>query len=278
MSTWINGRRRSMLGQGDRGLHYGDGLFETMRVRNARIRLLELHLERLYAGLRRLSIPGPPPQQLRAELQTIAAGRREGVLKLIVTRGQGPTGQRPGYRPTGTERNTRIETLYGLPSGVRDADPDTAVRVRLCRTAVGMSPALAGLKSLNRLDSVLARSEWRDERIWEGLMADTEGHWLCGTMSNLFLRRDSLLTTPSIDRGGVAGVMRRWVLQTAHRLHLKTQEREVHWRDLANAEELFMTNAVVGIKSVRSLEGGKIPVRFEQFGTARQLRILLEAL
>lgn len=109
-------------------------------------------------------------------------------------------------------------------------------------------------------------------------MADTEGHWLCGTMSNLFLRRGSVLTTPVLDRGGVAGVMRRWVLQSAHRLQLRPQERRVGWRDLQRAEEVFMTNAVVGIKSVRSIEGGGSKVRFARFDAARDLRVMLEAL
>jgi 4-amino-4-deoxychorismate lyase len=277
VSTWINGRLRSTLEQRDRGLQYGDGLFETMCVRHSQIRLLDLHLERLYDGLQRLRISAPLPQRLRAELLRIAAGRREGILKLIVTRGQGPKSARPGYRPSGHERCTRIESLHALTPAMRHVDPDAPVRVRLCQTPIGLSPALAGLKSLNRLESVLARNEWSDERIWEGLMGDTEGHWVCGTMSNLFLRRGSILTTPPIDRGGVAGVMRRWVLQSARHLPLRTQERRVRWRDLIAADEVFMTNAIVGVKSVSRVEGGGKPVRFDQFDASRQLRLLLEA-
>jgi 4-amino-4-deoxychorismate lyase len=276
MNTWINGRARAALDSSDRGIQYGDGLFETMRVCGARIRLLELHLERLYSGLERLDLPAPAPRGLRAELEAIAARRREGVVKLIVTRGTGLKAVRPGYRPSGFERATRIVTLHALPPAQRQADPDAAVRVRLCRTPLSVNPALAGLKSLNRLDSVLARSEWRDARVWEGLMGDADGHWLCGTMSNLFLRRGSLLTTPALDRGGVAGVMRRWVLQRAAGLQLGVREKLVSWRDLQSAEEMFMTNAVVGVKSVRSLQGGKDPVRFNRFDAAQRLRALLE--
>jgi 4-amino-4-deoxychorismate lyase len=275
--TWINGRLRSTLEQRDRGLQYGDGLFETMRVRRWQIRLLDLHMERLYRGAERLKFSAPAPQRLRAELRRIAAGRREGILKLIVTRGPGPKSARPGYRPSGHERCTRIETLHALTPAMRHADPDAPVRVRLCQTPIGLSPALVGLKSLNRLESVLARSEWSDERIWEGLMGDADGHWVCGTMSNLFLRRGSLLTTPPIDRGGVAGVMRRWVLQSAPHVPLRAQERHVRWRDFIAADEVFMTNAIVGIKSVRSIEGGGKAVRFDQFDASRQLRLLLEA-
>jgi 4-amino-4-deoxychorismate lyase len=276
--TWINGRLCSTLEQRDRGLQYGDGLFETMRVRHRQIRLLDLHMERLYSGAERLKIVAPAPRRLRAELQRIAAGSREAVLKLIVTRGAGPKNARPGYRPSGHERCTRIETLHALTPTMRNADPAAAVRVRLCETALGLSPALAGLKSLNRLESVLARSEWSDARIWEGLMGDTDGRWVCGTMSNLFLRRGSILITPPVNRCGVAGVMRRWVLLSAPGARLRAQERPVRWADFGRVDEVFMTNAVVGIKSVRSIEGGAKPLRFDQFSAARQLRAVLEAL
>jgi 4-amino-4-deoxychorismate lyase len=277
VSTWINGRRRVTVDHRDRGLQYGDGLFETMRVRHAQIRLLDLHLQRLYAGCKRLKIAAPAQPMLRAELQRIAAGRREGILKLILTRGAGAKNARPGYRPSGEERSTRIETLHALSAALRNTDPAAAVRVRLCRTPVSVNPALAGLKTLNRLESVLARGEWSDERIWEGLMSDADGHWVCGTMSNLFLRRGSILTTPPVNRSGVAGVMRRWVMQSAGRVQLRAQQREIRWQDLQAADEVFMTNAVVGIRSVRSIEGGGKPVKFERFEASGKLRALLES-
>ena len=117
-----------------------------------------------------------------------------------------------------------------------------------------MNPRLAGLKTLNRLESVVARAEWSDARIWEGLMRDVDENIVCGTMSNLFLRRGSSLMTPVLDRCGVAGVMRRWILETARELHLNAVERRIRWRDLSEAEEVFMSNAVVGLRSVELIE------------------------
>jgi 4-amino-4-deoxychorismate lyase len=278
VNTWINGRRGGSLDPGDRGLHYGDGLFETMRVHQSEIRLLELHLERLYAGCKHLKIAAPAPRQLRAELRRIAAGGHEAILKLIVTRGVTLKGGRPGYRPSGKERATRIVSLHALAPAALGAEASTPVRVRLCRTPAGISPAQAGLKTLNRLESVIARSEWTDPRIWDGLMADTEGHWVCGTMSNLFLRQGTQLWTPPLDRSGVAGVMRRWVMQAAPRLQLRARQRRVRWTDLTAADEVFLTNAVVGIKSVGSIAGGAAPLHFTEFDAAQRLRGLLEAL
>jgi 4-amino-4-deoxychorismate lyase len=270
--VWIDGRRRSLLQQSDRGLQYGDGIFETMRVRRHRIRFLNLHLARLERGCRSLKIRMPGQQLLRRELARIAALRPEGVVKLIVTRGSGPR----GYRPSGRERTTRIVTLHALPRGLQ-ADAGTAVRLRTCATRLSSNPSLAGLKTLNRLDSVLARAEWTDTRIWEGLMGDVEGNWVCGTMSNLFLRRGSVLMTPLLDRCGVAGVMRRFVLESASGLQLRTVERRIGWPELKSAEEVFMSNAVAGIRSVRTIECARRgSLRYKCFDAAQRLRSLLD--
>ncbi len=272
MSVWINGRKRSTVDYRDRGLQYGDGVFETMRVRRRGIRLLDFHLQRLHQGCRRLKIRAPETLLLQRELERIAARRSEGVLKLIVTRGCGPR----GYRPSGREQSTRIATLHALPA-VAPAAAATAVRLRVCATRLSTNPSLAGLKTLNRLDSVLARNEWTDGRIWEGLMRDVDGNWVCGTMSNLFLRRGAVLMTPLLDRCGVAGVMRRWILERAGGLRLRAVERRIRWKDLQSAEEVFMSNAVVGIRSVRTIEGARCGnLRFICSDTAARLRSLLD--
>ena len=274
MSAWINGRRSTRIDYRDRGLQYGDGVFETMRVRRGRIRLLEYHLERLFSGCAELQIAGPNAGTLRGELRRAAQRRVEGVLKLIVTRGPAPS---RGYRPTGREKCTRILTLHALPPAARGGAAPPA-RIRLCATPLGLNPRLAGLKTLNRLESVLARSEWRDARIWEGLMQDVEQYLVCGTMSNLFLRQGSTLMTPLIDRCGVAGVMRRWILEEAGDLRLRASERRIRWRDLRAADEVFMSNAVVGLKSVGVIERGRERLRPAASDTADCLRARLELL
>jgi 4-amino-4-deoxychorismate lyase len=273
VSTWINGRKSTRIDSRDRGLQYGDGIFETMRVRRGQVRLLDYHLERLYAGCRRLEIAGPSRRGLRRELQRIAALRSDGVLKLIVTRGAGPR----GYRPTGRERCTRIVALHVLPQSVI-ADGPRPARVRLCATPLGLNPRLAGLKTLNRLESVIARAEWSDVRIWEGLMQDVDENIVCGTMSNLFLKRGSSLMTPVLDRCGVAGVMRRWILEAAGDLRLSPVECRIRWPDLREAEEVFMSNAVVGVRSVGSLQRGTSFLRLTGFETADRFRKILDLL
>jgi 4-amino-4-deoxychorismate lyase len=269
MRSWINGRPRSLIESRDRGLLYGDGVFETMRVRGRRVRLLDFHLERLLEGCRRHAIRPPAVRTLRGEIATRAARETNAVLKLIVTRGAGER----GYRPSGAERTTRILSLDPLPSAAASLP---AVHVRMCHTPIGQNPLLAGVKTLNRLESVMARSEWHDASVWEGLMCDLDGHVICGTMSNLFLRRGSTLMTPVLDRCGVAGVMRRWVLGEARNLRLRTWQGRLRWDTIAEAEEVFMTNAVAGIVSVALIEHGKRRVRLGVSETAERLRARLE--
>ncbi len=265
MSIWINGRRGTLIDCRDRGLQYGDGLFETMLVRRRRIRLLELHLERFAQGCRRLGLT--VPAGIERELVLRARHGAEGVLKLIVTRGRGER----GYRPSAGERCTRVLSLHPIPAIA--AGPRT---VRLCRTRLGINPDLAGLKTLNRLESVMARAEWRDVRIWEGLMRDVDGGVVCGTMSNVFLRRGSTLMTPALDRCGVAGVMRRWVLEQAEGLRLRVWQGRLPIETFRDAEEVFMTNAVAGVVSVGLIRAASQSLRLPSTETADRLRARLE--
>jgi 4-amino-4-deoxychorismate lyase len=146
----------------------------------------------------------------------------------------------------------------------------------MCAMRLGVNETLGGLKTLNRLESVLARAEWSDARVWEGLMRDADDNIVCGTMSNIFIKRGSSLLTPKLDRCGVAGVMRRWVLEQADTLHLHAGEVRLRWEDLSKADEAFMTNAVVGIVSLAVIQHGRRQVRYSERNTASRLRSALD--
>ena len=180
MKLTINGQPGDRISALDRGLQYGDGVFETMRVRRRHIRLLEFHLDRLYRGMRSLHINGPARRTLRGRIEAPGRTQDEGVLKLIVTRGEGVRGYRP-TRSRAAHSNCHTQCRALRRCNCRSARASAHVRHSL-RSAT----RLAGLKTLNRLESVLARSEWRGTRVWEGLMRDTDGRIVCGTMSNLF--------------------------------------------------------------------------------------------
>lgn len=230
----------------DRGLQYGDGLFETALLINGRVRFLDDHLERLFRGCERLGIRAPDRQALLDEIAKVSAAANRGVLKIIVSRGAGGRGYRP---PAEAAAATRIVALHPLKE-----TPQHALKLRWCETRLGRNARLAGIKHLNRLEQVLAQSEWREGEFDEGLMMDTEGELVCATAGNVFALRDGALITPDLRFCGVQGVMRAQVIGIASKLGMAVSEEPLWPHDLETASEIFITNAVRGIRSATSLD------------------------
>ncbi|CAL1239627.1 aminodeoxychorismate lyase [Candidatus Methylocalor cossyra] len=244
----VNGDPTSRVEVWDRGFQYGDGVFTTLRVRSGIPLFLDHHLARLERDCRRLALPFPNTPGLIREVRSLCEIWPEGVLKVLLTRGGGGR----GYRCPDRVQGTRVLSMHPVP----DYPPtiyEHGVEVRFCHTRLGINPSLAGIKHLNRLEQVLARAEWSGTDIHEGLMLDVEGWVVEGTMTNLFLVLGETLHTPLLDRCGVAGVMRSLVLKAAAELGLPSQERRLRPEDLEAAEELFLTNSVIGIWPVRRL-------------------------
>ena len=244
----LDGRPAASIPATDRGLLYGDGLFETLAVCAGAPCLWEAHLRRLRRGARRLGLPCPPATRLRRECQAAIGEARQCVVKLVLTRGSGGR----GYRPPAPPQPRRIFLRHPWPDYPM-AWRDSGVRVEFCRTRLAIQPQLAGLKHLNRLEQVLARAEWTDAERAEGLMRDTRGRVICGTMSNLFLVSGTRLLTPNLTRCGIRGTVRELVLEAAARFGLTAVEKDLYPRDLYAAEGLFLTNALIGVWPVRQL-------------------------
>jgi 4-amino-4-deoxychorismate lyase len=247
----VNGLESGEVSALERGLHYGDGLFETIACVAGRARYLSLHLARLERGCARLGIPMRHAGALRSEIEALAAPVPRAIVKVLLTRG--PALER-GYRVTGAEEATRVTLRYHWPEQ-HPATTDSGVRVRIAALRLAENPALAGLKHLNRLEQVLARQEWTDPGIAEALMFSVSGNLICGVMSNLFLVQAGRLRTPKVDRCGVAGVMREVVMREARRLNLVLEETVLTADDLRDATEVFLTSALTGIRPVNGLEG-----------------------
>lgn len=246
----IDGEQRDWVRADDRGLTYGDGLFETLAVEEGEPRLWEEHMRRLTAGCRRIGMPAPDPRRLAGEATRAISGMDSGVLKVILTRGRGGR----GYRPPTSPQPTRILAAGPAP-GYPTAWRNHGVRARYCEMRLSRNPRLAGLKHLNRLEQVLARNEWQDDGIPEGLMLDTRGQVVDGTMTNLFLVVRGALLTPELDQCGVAGVMRDRVIDLAKELGLELQVASLTPRHLGGADALFLTNSLIGIWPIRELDG-----------------------
>lgn len=254
LSVLVNGDAAGGLSPLDRGLHFGDGVFETIACLHGRPRFLSLHLERLAHGCRTLGFSPPAAHSLREEIERLAGAVDRAIVKLIVSRG--PATVR-GYAVSGREQATRVAIRYPWPV----EDPvllQQGVSVRVAAMRLGENPALAGLKHCNRLEQILARGEPDAAAAREALMLSRSGKLISGTMTNVFLvdgpAGSPRLRTPALDLCGVAGVMRRVVLREAARAGITATECALWPADLAAAAEVFLTNARVGIWPVGRLE------------------------
>jgi 4-amino-4-deoxychorismate lyase len=252
MRVLVDGQEGGRIDPLDRGLNYGDGLFETIAVLEGRPRFLDWHLERLAGGARRLGFPALDAALLRREIAAVTSGTRC-IVKLIVTRGSGTR----GYRPPQPAVPRRIVGAWDWPEP--PASAVAGARVGWCRTRLGRNPALAGLKHLNRLEQVLARAEWDDDALDEGLMCDERGCVISGTQANLFARIAGRWVTSRLDQCGVAGVMRRAFSAWQAEQGSPVEERELARADIESASSLLLTNALVGAWPVRELDGRTIP-------------------
>jgi len=251
MDAWlVNGTPCNHVPVDDRGLAYGDGLFETVAWRDGRARFLDRHLERLTVGCRRLDLPKPDSGLICSEIEQLGSASPEGIVKILITRGSGPR----GYAAPSPVAPTRIVGWSGSITGTMPGAVPAA-RVIVCRTPASVNPYLAGLKTLNRLDNVLASLEWREAGCNEGLMLDPAGRVIGGTMSNVFMVRGCKLLTPSIEHCGIHGVMRAIILSVARESGIAVEEQDLRLEDFARAEEIFLSNALWGVRPVHDYIG-----------------------
>jgi 4-amino-4-deoxychorismate lyase len=242
----VDGRASAVVDVADRGLAYGDGLFETILFVDGTAVLWPRHLARLRAGCARLRLVPPDEAALAADCAAVVADLPRAVVRITVTRGTGPR----GYAPPVPAGATRIVAAAAEPVVPRDWYRE-GIRVRFCETRLALQPQLAGLKHLNRLEQVLARAEWDDSAIAEGIVFDTEGRVIGATAANVFIVRDGLVATPRLHRCGVAGVMRAELIERLGGV----DERDVEAGDLLDADEVFVSNAVRGVLWVAELGG-----------------------
>lgn len=252
----INGQAGTDVPALDRGLQFGDGLFETIAVRRGRPLLVNEHLDRLRAGAARLGIDIVTSRDiLGREIDAVAGDSERGIVKLTVTRG---TGGR-GYSPPEPASPTRVVSAHPWPADVL-TNQGSGIAVGVSPVRLGRQPLLAGIKHLNRLEQVLARSHWRDG--WqEALMLDDTGRVIEASAANLFVVRDDCIQTPPLDECGVAGLIRQKLLEGAVSADRRPViERAVDVADLHEAREVFLTNCVIGLWPVTRIEDNRYAI------------------
>ncbi|MEW8507700.1 MAG: aminodeoxychorismate lyase [Candidatus Thiodiazotropha sp.] len=260
----INGKPGDHIACSDRGLQYGDGLFETLAVNQGRPSQWQRHMARLSRGESVLALPPTDKQLLEEEALSLCTGQDRAVLKIVLTRGSGGR----GYAKPASCTPQRLLSLHTWPDYPLSWYSE-GIRIGICRTRIGRNSQLAGLKHLNRLEQVLARSECKDAQLDECLMLDERGQVICGSQSNLFSIRQGTLYTPDLSYSGIAGVVRELVIEFAGELSIPVQITDLDLQSLVDADALFLTNSVIGFCPVaemnkRRYDFEKIPVELRR--------------
>ncbi len=244
----VNGEPGDAISIHDRGLQFGDGVFETIAVQSGKLLCREAHFARLETGCRHLSIVCPDRNLLEREADRLCDSIASAVLKIIITRG---TGGR-GYQPPENISANRILSVHDWPI-YPPAYYRQGIDSYICRRRIGHHPDFAGIKHLNRLEQVLLRREVAATPYPEGVVSDPYGNVIEGSMSNLFMVKNGKLITPDLSRCGVEGVIRKSIIELNESAGSETDIRAITREELFEADEVFYCNSLIGVWPVRRI-------------------------
>ena len=252
-SYLINGSFDQTISVFDRGFSYGDGVFRTMKVRNGLPVSWPFHYQKLVADCAVIGIVCPSAELLMSDLQKLFekelfSENLTQVAKIIITRGEGER----GYAPPTITVPTRVVIKSVLPYYAQ-SNYDKGVQLHVCDLRLPTQPKLAGIKHLNRLENVLARMEWRDDTIFDGLLLDQAGNVIECTMSNVFARFGTELVTPDLSQCGVSGITRQRILGLGSVLGLDVVVRTLNLEQLLQADEIIICNSLFGAFQVTQI-------------------------
>ena len=245
----INGKYSNEIVLSDRAIHYGDGLFETIAIQNKQILCFDEHLNRLEKGCKKLKIPIPNRNIIKNEISTLIETSDRAVIKIIISRGQGGR----GYKIPEDIEPTRIISLHPWPSYSVNYST-SGIKTKVCDFRYSQNSKLAGIKHLNRIEQVLARSEWTDSTILEGIVMDSDNYVIEGTMSNIFCITGTTLFTPDLSLCGIDGVVRKKIIDLSDKLKFSIEIKNITLEFLLDAEEVFMCNSLIGVWPVNSID------------------------
>lgn len=244
----INGRPDECLTPLDRGFAYGDGVFRTLEVRHGIPLCWDRHFRKLTDDCNALGIVCPPSEILLADIRRLCGKNEDVAVKIVVTRGESAR----GYAVPPLAQPNRALLKAPMPS-YPPQNFTEGVNLHLCRLRLSIQPRLAGIKHLNRLENVLARMEWVDTQIADGLLLDVDGRVIECTMSNLFMRQGNMLKTPALARCGVSGVTRERIVELAPQLGYQMEIADFGLEDLLMSDEVVICNSLYGAWQVRAL-------------------------
>ncbi len=263
MKVLINGEFQTKVSAADRGLLYGQSVFETVALVEGKARLFDSHLRRLKKGCETLLIPlniNDIERELKVLLDFHAVERKQ-VLRITVSMSAGGRGYANPEMPSGN----RILSLHPYPESYT-TDASTGIVLGLSSVRLAQQPLLAGIKHGNRLEQILARSQWLPD--WdEAVLRDTDDNVIEGTQSNIILIKQGQVYTPLLDQCGVDGVMKNWVMERLKDAGFSCQAVRLSVQDIIEADEVLLTNSIIGVWPVKLFKSK----RYNQSPTAQAL-------
>jgi len=248
--TRINGFESDYISVDDRGLNYGDGVFETILVRNGRPVFWAQHWQRLAKGTAQLAINCPTEDVLLEDIQCVLQKQRDGVLKIIVTRGQN---QGQGYQYTENHSPTRIVRFFPDSKTAHDKE---CMALKYSAYPLATS-AFAGIKHLNRLEQIIAKAELHHSKYNEIICCDKNDNIVECSSANIFICMNNELYTPALNNCGIKGIVRDWVMDTATKNNIIQVEKTITKAMLKKSDEIFITNSIIGVMAVTQVEQQK---------------------
>lgn len=244
----INGQPRDAISVEDRGLLYGDGVFETILYLDGNAILFDEHFSRLKRGCNQLSLAEQNPMMVKAEIDLVAENQ-DCVVKVMVTRGERSRGYRFDENDMSHSRIVYRSPIPEIPADYYEQ----GINLGISDYKLPLNAELAGIKHLNRLDQVLACRSW-DPRYAERLVLDQRDQLVEGTMSNIFIEQNGQWFTPALESAGVAGVLREWLVKNLSHQSASVIESSLSLDDIYSADSVFVCNSVIGIWPVREFE------------------------
>jgi len=249
LGTWINGDSAETISVRDRGLSYGDGLFTTMLVVKGRCCVMHKHLKRLQDGIKLLGIAQIDFAALIEQLTNLADSLSHGVIKVVITRGEGAR----GYSSVGCDQPTVIVTSSLLPPHYATLR-EQGINVGVSTIPLGLNPVTAGLKHLNRLEQVLVRQQIDQEQWDDAIVLDCQGYIVESNLANIFWLKEGTLYTPSLKLAGVEGVMRDFIIEKATELGYDIAIDRYRLGSVMEADEIFVSNSLMQMVPIVMIE------------------------
>ena len=252
---WLNGQPADSISLLDRSFQYGDGGFTTMLTRNGELIHWLYHKQRMQACLTALSISEPNWSQVEQWLLTAAKSEPLAGLKLHISRGEGGR----GYSPTQVSTPNVTISNFAYPAHYSQWQ-EQGIELGVSRVKLGINPLLAGHKHNNRLEQVLIKADLETLDFADGIVLDMMDNVIETSLANVFWRCDDVLCTPSLETSGVTGVGRRLVLAYAKQTKFTVKIDQFTLDDVLNADEVFITNSLLGAAPIRAIESQTYPI------------------